>query len=97
MKTQLPSLPFAQATASRIQSFADRLHGLYTVRATANPDCTVSVHVEYFANDATRDGSGDADTLRNYFADLGLEAFTESPAEGRPSIAGQAVEIYTLG
>jgi hypothetical protein len=93
MKT---SLQFAQATAARIQSFGEKLHGLYTVKASANPDCTVSVHVEYFANDNARDGSGDADTLLNYFADLGLESFTESPAVGQPSIAGQAVEIYVL-
>ncbi len=87
---------FAQETARRLKQFGDGLHGLASVDAQANEDGTVSLRVEYFASDVEQNGSGDANQLFEYCADLGIEADEESPQAVARGAFGPAY-CFTLG
>lgn len=86
---------FAAETARRIQAFSSPLHGLACVDCLALADGGISLRVEYFADDVSREACGDMDRLTSFLADMGLIARTESPADGGHGAFG-CVEVYTL-
>lgn len=89
---------FANETARRLKAFGDGLHGLARVDTEADTDGSgrVRLAVEYFANDAERDGSGDAARLFEHCAEMGLNGDIDAP-EGLGRGAFGVVEFFTLG
>lgn len=93
MKT-ITDYQFSLETTKRLQTYGESLHGLASVQAHALSDGSITCSVEYFSNDATREGCGDAIKLFEFMADLGLESDTESPAQSRGAFG--PIEIYLL-